>query len=96
MCYKRQFMKSSESTPMVAKTAWKEANVINGSNSMLFQLHETQSVVYSQFFCPFPIKEHDLLYPASRVSFDLPRKIGKRKETLLTACTILIQFQIQM
>ena len=26
-------------------------------------------------------------YPASRVSFDLPRKIGKRKETLLTACT---------
>ena len=26
-------------------------------------------------------------YPASRVSFDLPRKIGKRKETLLVACT---------
>ena len=26
-------------------------------------------------------------YPASRVSFNLPRKIRKRKETLLTACT---------
>ena len=30
---------------------------------------------------------HYGLYPASRVSFDLPRKIGKRKETLLVACT---------
>ena len=30
-------------------------------------------------------------YPASRVSFDLPRKIGKKKETLLTACTIPIE-----
>ena len=29
--------------------------------------------------------------PASRVSFDLPRKIGKGKETLLTACTIPIE-----
>ena len=31
------------------------------------------------------------MYPASRVSFDLPRKIGKRKETLLMACTIPIE-----
>ena len=30
-------------------------------------------------------------YPASRVSFDLPRKIGKRKETLLAACTFHIE-----
>ena len=30
-------------------------------------------------------------YPASRVSFDLPRKNGKRKETVLTACTIPIE-----
>ena len=32
-----------------------------------------------------------LHYPASRVSFDLPRKIGKREETLLTASTIPIE-----
>ena len=30
-------------------------------------------------------------YPASRVSFNPPRKIGKRKETLLAACTIPIE-----
>ena len=36
----------------------------------------------------FPVTS---LYPASNLSFDLPRKIVKRKETLLTACTIPIE-----
>ena len=35
------------------------------------------------------------MYTASRVSFYLPRKIGKRKETLLEACTIFDPLIIQ-
>ena len=31
------------------------------------------------------IMDVDYSYPASRVSFDLPRQIGKRKETLRAA-----------
>ena len=37
------------------------------------------------------LKQRRLYYPASRASFDPPRKIGRRKETLLAASTIPIE-----
>ena len=36
------------------------------------------------------------LYPASRVSFDLPRSVGKRKETLRAGSTFRVEHALKI
>ena len=48
------------------------------ASDLLNRESKSGSVLFEFFCCP---------YPASRVSFDLPRPVGKRKETLRGSST---------
>ena len=58
-------------------------NIYKGQSTFMveLQVNVLYLICISTVFEIIPVR----LYPASRISFDLPRQIGKRKETLRAA-----------